>query len=142
MRSVPFLALTGVLGVLLTACPGGPTISFTGTYIGTLDLGPRAVPLPEAWRGATTLTAVLTQTGMSVSGTLTPTPPGPPGATISAMVTAPGEATGMLTPPPPPPPPPRERGGPQPIRLSLTVQRDLVLSDPNGAFALFLERQP
>ncbi|MBI3961303.1 MAG: hypothetical protein HY335_01020 [Deinococcus sp.] len=137
MRSVPLLALTGVLGLLLTACPAaGPSFDFTGTYSGTFTTLRDIAQLPEALRGPpVTVTATLTQSGTSVSGTLSSTAEPAP-STISAMVLAPGEASGTLTEPPP-------RGGMStPIRLSLTAQQDLVIWRPGALIAFVLERQP
>ncbi|MBI3962199.1 MAG: hypothetical protein HY335_05560 [Deinococcus sp.] len=137
MRSIPLLALTGVLGTLLTACPGpgGPVLSFTGTYIGTVGTR-EAAQLPEAWRAVTTLTAVLTQSGTGgITGTLTATPPGTPGP-LTAMVSTPGKATGLFDPPGPDPP--------GTINLFLTAaDQDLVIQIPaSGNIAVVLERQP
>jgi len=92
MRSISFLVLSSLLGILLTSCPAaGPALSFTGTY--RLVTNPReAAQRPEALRGGQTLTAVLIQAGMSVTGTLT-SEPGDDG-TITATISAPGQAAG------------------------------------------------
>ena len=134
-RWAPPLIGLGLLSLLLSACPApGPTLSFTGTYIGTFGIR-EAAQLPEAWRVPSTLTAVLTQTGNSVSGDVTSSTSAGT-ATISAMVSTPGNATGSFDPPGPPPP--------TTINLFLTAaDQDLVMQIPDeGNLAIVLERQP
>ncbi|MBI3961304.1 MAG: hypothetical protein HY335_01025 [Deinococcus sp.] len=119
-----------LLALVLTACPGGgPGLSFAGTYSGTFAGFRDVAQLPEAWRGMT-VTADLTQTGSNVSGSVTGL--GPSTATITAMVTTPGEATGT-----------HAFGNMSfPVNLFLTANQDLVLHFPTvGGTALFLERQ-
>lgn len=151
MRSIPFLALVGVLGVLLTACPAaGPGLSFTGTYTGTFGGARAASPLPEALRGIASINVMLTQIGTNVSGTFTNNLPGPreqPNRglltfTITATVGEPGQAAGTITQTSPTP------EGPIDLFLFLTATQDhdLILFFPSlpplQNFALILERQP
>ena len=134
MRSIPFLALVGVLSVLLTACPAaGPSFNFTGTYQGIA-----VIPGPGGGRLLFTVMLIQAPTG-TITGSYTATAAGPRGGfgndgTIAATVTTPGEAAGTLTP----------TGFPTdlPVQLFLTASssQDLVIRLPE--LAIFLERQP
>ncbi|MBI3962198.1 MAG: CHRD domain-containing protein [Deinococcus sp.] len=79
-----------MLGILLTACPGGPQISFDGAYTGTFT----------ARSLSGTFAVELTQIDHTVTGTFNEVLRGianVTSATISAMVSEPGVASGVLT---------------------------------------------